>query len=367
MSAINRAAEIRADIRRALPREAFQRTPARAWLILLFNTVIAGCMVVVLAYDLAWYWMLLVALILGHHFFAMGIMSHDIMHGATLKNRSLRRLVSYFGFYPFLISPRLWDVWHNKAHHGRTNTTHDPDANLTVAEAERNAIARFGVHLMPSSRNRILGIVFYTYWFTLVGQVILWAGHRFKEWNIGDYSVDLGKARLETVGYYLLWAVLAYHAGPFKSLFIIVIPMMIGNIVFMSFASSQHVFLPQTEDNDPLMNSASVRVPAWVDALTLNFSHHVEHHLFPAMSYAHTPKVRAWLRENLPGTYMELSFRDTFRLVFHTPRLYGTPNLLRHSDEEESQAIDTTRIRDALRNGESIESADFRIRYAATP
>lgn len=144
------------------PREAFQRTPARAWLILLFNTVIAGCMVVVLAYDLAWYWMLLVALILGHHFFAMGIMSHDIMHGATLKNRSLRRLVSYFGFYPFLISPRLWDVWHNKAHHGRTNTTHDPDANLTVAEAERNAIARFGVHLMPSSRNRILGIVFYT-------------------------------------------------------------------------------------------------------------------------------------------------------------------------------------------------------------
>lgn len=359
MSTSSKAVDVRARIKEAIAQEAFERTPLRAWLIFLFNIVVAGCIFLVMHNDLSWYWMTLIALILGHQFFLMGIMSHDIMHGATLKNKRLRLFISYFGFYPFLISARLWDMWHNKAHHGRTNTEKDPDANLTLREVERNAIARFGIHLMPSSRNRILGVVFYTYWFTLVGQAILWFGHRFKEWAVDEYGVDFRKARLETLSYYAYWIILAYYLGPYKSLFVIVLPMMIGNTIFMSFASSQHVYLPQTIENDPLDNSASVRVSKWADLLTLNFSHHVEHHLFPSMSYVHTPKVREWLRRNMKGTYMELTFRDTFRLVFNTPRLYSSTNHLRYPDQKEAQAIDTTRIRELLRRGEKIEIADF--------
>ena len=364
MSMSIEAIDVRARITRALPTRVFERTPSRAWLILFLNLAIVACSYLILIHDLAWYWMLLLSMVLGYLFFAMGIMSHDIMHGTTLKTKRLRILVSYFGFYPFLISPRLWDAWHNKAHHGRTNTTRDPDANLTLEEIQQNPLARFGVRLMPSSRNRILGIMFYTYWFTLVGQAILWAGHRFRDWALDDYGTNLKKARFETLSYYAFWVLVAFYAGPYKSLFLIVLPMMLGNIIFMSFASSQHVFLPQAENNDPLDNSASVRMPAWIDFLTLNFSHHVEHHLFPSMSYVNTPFVRKWLRENMRGIYMEPSMIDTFRLVFNTPRLYASPEHLRYPEQEEGNAIDTGLIRETLRRGDAIKWTNFHSKFS---
>jgi fatty acid desaturase len=364
MSVNIEATDVRARIRQALPAYVFERTPSQAWLIILFNIVIIACGSLILTQELAWYWMLALSLVLGHHFFALGIISHDIMHGATLRNKRLRILVSYFGFYPFLISPRLWDAWHNKAHHGRTNTARDPDANLTFEETQRNPIARFGLRLMPSSRNRILGIVFYTYWFTLVGQAILWASHRFRDWRLEEYRTDFQKARLETLSYYLFWLLVGGYAGSYKSVFLIAIPMMLGNIIFMSFASSEHVFLPQDEKNDPLDNSASVRMPAWIDFLTLNFSHHVEHHLFPTMSYLHTPLVRKWLRENMIGAYMELSMVDTFRLIFNTPRLYVSREYLGFPGREERDAIDTRLIREKLRRGDAIKGTCFQSEFA---
>lgn len=355
---------IRSRIKSELPDEAFKRTPSKAWLIPISNCVIAASMYAAINYELPWYGLLGISLVLGHQFFVMGIMSHDIMHGATLKSKRMRLLVSFFGFYPFLISPRLWDLWHNRAHHGHTNTVHDPDANLTIDEVNKNKVARFGSKLMPSARNRLLGIIFYAYWFTLVGQAILWAGSHFKDWKTLDDRQTIWKARIDTLVYYCFWLTLVYSVGSYLSIFIVVIPMMLGNIVFMSFASSQHVFLPQSEFNEPINNSASLLVPKWIDKLTLNFSNHVEHHLFPAMSYEHTPKVRNWLRENMKETYMEHTMMDTYRLVFNTPRLYHSKTLLMFPDQDPSQAIDTDKIRDTLRSNGFVGSKELKNNFA---
>lgn len=359
MSEILSLTDIKSRIKSELPEYAFKRTPNQAWLVLAFNLVVATCFYIMINNNLQWYWYILLSVILGHQYFLLGIISHDIMHGAILKNKNMRMLVSYFGFYPFLFSPRLWDAWHNKAHHGRTNTSHDPDANLTIDDFKNIPIARLANYLMPSSNNRFFGVIFYTYWFTLVSQVILWQNHHFKAWEFDRFQLDLNKARLETISYYCFWILIAYIAGPYKSLFLILIPWMVGNIIFMSFASSEHVFLPQTNRNNPLENSASVKMPKFVDFITLNFSNHVEHHLFPSMSYLYTPLVRSWLRVNMKDVYMEPTIIETFTLVFNTPRYYATSVLLRHPYDPPERTIDTQKIRSALRNKKRISFSSF--------
>lgn len=349
MDTIPSANEIRLRIRRDLPAYAFERTPSRAGLFLVFNAIIASGIYIAANLELPWYWLLAISLILGHQYFVLGILAHDVMHGGVIENKRYRFLISYFGFYPFFISPYLWDVWHTKAHHGRTNTPRDPDGNLTLAEALSNPLARVGNHLMPSAHNRLLGLVFYCYWFTLVGQVILWANGRFKDWDFASYGFRAKRARADVAAYVIFWLAIALYVGSYVSLFVIVLPMMVGNIIFMAYASSEHVYLPQTEKNHPLENTASVRMPAIIDRLTLNFSNHVEHHLFPSMSYVHTPLVRRWLQENMKEYYMEPSMKEALRIVFNTPRLYKSADLLCFLDDQDS-TVDASAIRRLLRS-----------------
>jgi fatty acid desaturase len=76
------------------------------------------------------------------------------------------------------------------------------------------------------------------------------------------------------------------------------------------------------EDNDPLANSVSLLLPAGFDILHLNFSHHVEHHIFPGMNTNFYPMLRHILLERYPDRYQSLSGAEAWHRLLTTPRYY---------------------------------------------
>jgi fatty acid desaturase len=91
----------------------------------------------------------------------------------------------------------------------------------------------------------------------------------------------------------------------------------------MSYIHTNHFLSPLTgELDDPLINSLSLKNPKLVDMIFSNFSHHVEHHLFPSMSTVHYPKVRKLLLKLYPERFQLLPMMDAIKLLFKTPRIY---------------------------------------------
>jgi len=337
--------EMRKQMRRDLPAYAFARTPWCAAILIAANLLIGALFYLDMRYALPWYATGALSLFLGYVYFIIAIVAHDTIHGSIAKSRSQRYALTYLGYYPFFISPHLWDVWHC-AHHSRTNTQHDPDANPCWHEAQNNRFTRLLSWLMPSKTNRVRGVLFYFYWFTADAQTMLWNNSGFKELNFESYGFNKRRAILDTAAYLCFWIAVFFLIGPVRFVFLAVIPMMIGNAIFMAFATSEHIYLPRTRVNDALDNTVSVKVPKIVDLLTLNFSHHVEHHLFPNMSFVHTPLARAWLRKNMRGRYLELSLPQALKIVFETERLYKDDYVLVDRNDNPQCAVDT---RDILR------------------
>ncbi len=75
-------------------------------------------------------------------------------------------------------------------------------------------------------------------------------------------------------------------------------------------------------ENDPLTNSLSVTVPRVAEWLSLGFGYHVEHHLFPAMSTRHAPRVRALLVETWPERYQSMPMAEALLRLHRTARIY---------------------------------------------
>ncbi|MEW6422918.1 MAG: hemolysin III family protein, partial [Deinococcota bacterium] len=71
------------------------------------------------------------------------------------------------------------------------------------------------------------------------------------------------------------------------------------------------------------VNSLSIRNPRWLDALHLNFSHHVEHHVLPGVNPVHAPKIRAVLKHLYPERYHEMPWGMALATLWRTPRFYG--------------------------------------------
>jgi hypothetical protein len=68
----------------------------------------------------------------------------------------------------------------------------------------------------------------------------------------------------------------------------------------------------------------SVRTLAMLDMLHFHFSHHVEHHLFPAMCGKHYPLVRLSLHKHVGASYVAPTHWHALRVLYRTPRLYAT-------------------------------------------
>jgi fatty acid desaturase len=124
------------------------------------------------------------------------------------------------------------------------------------------------------------------------------------------------------------WIGLALHLGVWSSTLLIAIPMLVANAIIMSYIVTNHLLRPLVDHSDPLASSMSLTTHAWMDRIHFNFSHHVEHHLFPSMSPKHAPRVRAKLRQYAPDRFLAPSHLEALRLVFRTPRIHDEQGAL---------------------------------------
>src|SRR5688572_33351940 len=99
------------EIKPLLPSGAF--SPARSRLLWLpvHLAVIALSMYGIAARWAGWAIVPLLSLCIGMSFAGITFLAHEAMHGAVVRGRRLRRVVSWIGFSPFVLSPRLWNAW----------------------------------------------------------------------------------------------------------------------------------------------------------------------------------------------------------------------------------------------------------------
>jgi fatty acid desaturase len=133
---------------------------------------------------------------------------------------------------------------------------------------------------------------------------------------------------LETLLGVAMWSAVAVWIGGLAFLFGFVLPLFIANGIVMSFILTNHLLSPLTNVNDPLANSLTVSTPRWLAWLTLGFGFHVEHHLFPAMSARHAPKVRRLLKTLWPDRYQSMSLLRATAALHRSPRIYKTAHTL---------------------------------------
>src|SRR2546423_582102 len=133
---------------------------------------------------------------------------------------------------------------------------------------------------------------------------------------------------VETLAGFAVWGAVAWWLGPLGFLFGYLVPLMIGNFIVICYILTNHSLSPLTSINDPLVNSLSVTVPAWLARLHLHFGLHVEHHLFPSMSSAYAPLVREHLRTRWPERYQSLPIHEALGRLATTPRIYASETVL---------------------------------------
>ncbi|MEE9534615.1 MAG: fatty acid desaturase [Acidimicrobiia bacterium] len=326
--------KIRAGIRRDLPKKIFERQPLRAlWFIPLLAMQVAATWAVI-SLDLAWYQKLVLSVILAEGYAGMGFLAHEVLHDASVRSEKLQNFLGYIGLGPLLVSPHLWRMWHNRLHHGWTNSgDSDPDSFGTLKRYERAPYTRFVTHLAPGS-GHWYSYLFLFYWFTFHGQVVLWIQTRYMR---GFRGFDARRAKFDSLVLAGVLLAAAWLAGPERALFAIAIPLALANFVVTSYIATNHFLRPQWPSNNPVENSMSVRVPDWIDRLHFRFSHHVEHHLFPTMCTKFTPQLRAWLQEHVGERYICPPYGRAVAFLYKTPRVYRDPNTLCNPGDKASE------------------------------
>ena len=112
------------------------------------------------------------------------------------------------------------------------------------------------------------------------------------------------------------------------------LPVLIAHFTTMLYIHTNHFLSPLTNEiDDPLVNSLSLKNSWLVDKIFSNFSHHVEHHLFPAMGSSHYPKVRKLLLDLYPNRFQLIPMIDAVKLLCTTPRIYNNNNQLVNYDD----------------------------------
>jgi fatty acid desaturase len=179
--------------------------------------------------------------------------------------------------------------------------------------------------LFAVGRFRPLGILTLIIGFTGQSSQILWMVSRQRKYLS---RLEYGLAIAEWLLAVSCWTALGIALGGRGFLFAFVLPLLCANFIVMSYIVTNHWLSPHTDINDPLVNSLSVTMPGWLSALHLHFGLHAEHHLFPAMSSAHAPKVRALLLDRFQERYQSMPFWKAMWRMWTTPRLYKTSTVL---------------------------------------
>jgi fatty acid desaturase len=305
-------------IKRDLPEQAFAPARSRLFWLPTHLAVITLGIICLAAGWLPWALVPGVSVLIGASFAGLTFLGHETLHGAVVRSLVARRLVGAICFGPFMISPRLWIAWHNRVHHGHTNRAgSDPDTYPTLDEyRQRRSVRVVTDHLGPGG-SRPNGALSLLIGFSVQSAHMLWRG-RSLGLSRSQHAFALLESGLAAAGWLGLGVVIGWPAF----LFAFLLPLSFANAVVMGFILTNHSLSPQTEVNDPLLNSLSVTVPRWIDWCTLRFGFHVEHHLFPWMSSRHAPAVRELVRAHWPERYQAMPIGHALLALHRTGRVY---------------------------------------------
>ena len=275
----------------------------------------------------------ILGIIVGMMFGGMAFISHELLHGAVLKDRKLQDAFSLIGFAPFIISPTYWRFWHNKLHHGNTQLLYkDPDAFPTKMIWKRSKFMRFVYPLSPGSKT-FLSYFYFFYWFSFqafLNQVYMRFGNKMWE------KMDHRKVTLEFTVQVIAFTAYVGFIGVENWLWLWIIPFAVQNYTVMSYISTNHNLSPYTRVNDPLMNSLSVTNHPLLEKVHLNFGYHTEHHLFPSMPMSKAKEVHKKLKELYPDRYKCMPKKEALKRLYSTSRIYKNRETLINpfTDEE---------------------------------
>jgi fatty acid desaturase len=315
---------LKARIRADLPAEAFAAHPWRLALGIPLVVLIAGGSVALVRLPLPWPLALAGAVAIGALYASLFFFGHEVAHGAVVRSRRLQHAVLYVTGLIYGVSPHLWMIWHNHAHHGHTNMPdHDPDTFGTLAEFERRRFSQIFARFAPGSGHWLSGVYLFTF-FTLQCHGVLWVNSARPPFR----HLDRRRAAIDSAIMAAFWIVVGMVAGPRGALLAVAIPMLTVNFVMMSYVVTNHMVRPLADGPDALGTTMSVSTSRALDLLFFNFSHHVEHHLFPSMSPRYYPLVRRSLYRHAPDRYLAPAHWRALRLVFSTPRFYADAGTL---------------------------------------
>lgn len=310
------AKELRAEI----PPQAFQRNPRRLLWLPVHLAIIGSAVAALLATDIGWGWRLLLSAVIGHSYGVLMFLAHEILHGSVVKSGPLQNWISGLCMLPYCIGPAHWKAWHNRAHHGHTSQSGtDPDSFGNVTMFICNRVARFMLKFAPGSGYR-RSWFFLGFWFSFHAITTLFLhSRRYDYWTTARWRRQIALFFV-MAGF---WAGVGMAVGLYHFMFLYVLPMIVANILQMSYIATNHLFCDETEDvNDPLANSLSVTVPKWLGWLHLNFGYHIEHHIYPYMNPRHAPRVRAALEARYGNRYRSLPILTALRVLYKTPPVH---------------------------------------------
>jgi fatty acid desaturase len=303
------------ELRQQLPAQYFRPVGYRAlWMIPYIAVAVTGTLVITLT-GLHLLLKLAIALVIGMCFASLGFLGHEILHGAVTRRPWLRDLLGGVCLLPHAIAPLLWRQWHNAEHHGNTQIRgRDPDAYSTFEEYQERKSLQILHRFVPIRSIRFFLIL--TVWLNVHAAIVLTAQLKA--------ASRAGRVRLiiQSLLPMAFWAALAMLLGWRLFPLFFVVPVMVSNFVVMSYIATNHLLNPMIEDDDPLKGSLTVTVPKVLDIIHSNFSHHTEHHIFPAMSTKYAPEIKRRLKNLWPDRYNEMSLWDAMKSLWATPRLY---------------------------------------------
>lgn len=307
------------ELKPLLAPAVFERAWSRVLWLPAHLALIALVIVAIASGWLPWLLVPAASLVLGVSYAGITFLAHETLHGGVVRSRAARRAVGWIGFMPFLVSPRLWMLWHNREHHGKTNQRRiDPDMYPELPEYQASRVIRVVTDRFALGARRWTGILSLLVGFTgQSSQMLIYARGR-----LGMPARDHRIAWAETGLGIAVWTAIAILVGPLAFLFVYVLPLIVANWIVMAYILTNHNLSRGTPVNDPLANSLSVTVPRVAEWLSLGFGYHVEHHLFPAMSTRHAPHVRALLLEKWPERYQSMPLGEALLRLHRTARVY---------------------------------------------
>jgi len=298
-----------------LPAGANALARSRLWRVPIHVAIAVLASVAIARGWLPWPLVPVASLVIGTSFACLTFVAHEALHGGIVRNKRVQYLVGWFGFVPFLVSPRLWIAWHNRDHHANTQLADDPDCYATLVRYKARASTRFSVDAFSLGGRRWRGALS-----LILGFTVQAADQLFSSRAVTARERKL--AMVESAGAVVMWGVVAALVGFVPFLFVYVLPVLIANACVMAFILTNHSLSPRLSINDPLIGGLSVTTTRLVEWLTLGFGYHVEHHLFPAMSMRHAPALRTLVRARWPERYQSMPLVTALGKLHRSGRVY---------------------------------------------